>query len=642
MNAQGVGNQGGALARWLFPVLAAAAPAFAIVTVGVILVGALPRDAAAVPVLVALLGLVGVHVALAYWAVGAVRDSLVLLALGVWIFVGVAGGGLLAAASIATGDAPAAVDQLDLRMILTGAVVALYAVLVLLVRRWWIVEPIGRMFVGLEPLYDPARVPARVTVGASGYFTDELERARLLRLGAIGAGKERQGLSFEATLAYVEAFQDKDLVASRDALAGQLTGAAQWNDELVRHHARVIVLNGPGEQSFLYLAKVQNQLLVFTFLLLAAVAAFSALGWAAPMAVAATAAIVFRIRNLLPLGNPLDFDGGSRWMALFLTPLTGAVSAVLGLNVLSALAEADMLSAALATDLHVAGFGLTAEPPHFDGLQLGIAIAFGWSAKLLDTMLGKLTDIVEKQKDAPAAAEAAAAPDKTTGETPDAETPDAAISAAERAGVEAALLEQLGTVKVAEVRKKKHGSFEAEVVRQGVTSTITVSADLTKLCLQLPEPGEAKSPEAEPVAASAAERAGVEAALVEGLGAVTVKEVRKKSDGSFEADIRCKGASRTIAVSADLTRLSLVVPLPGVPAVVPEEAETGEVPVPGRPREWAGPAGRLGELVIAFLQRRADEAPRLAGTGGGGGVGRGRRRMVWRNVYPSRCGRAPR
>lgn len=167
-----------------------------------------------------------------------------------------------------------------------------------------------------------------------------------------------------------------------------------------------VAVSSPSPR-FVYLMKVQNQLAIVALVLLVAVGALSATGWIVPMMLAAIAALIFRIRNLMPVGDPEKYDGGARWMALFITPLLGAVSAVICLYTVAALAQAELLSDTLGAKLGLPdGLGIETSPQHFSVLALGIAIAFGWSARLLDTMLAKLSDSVAKveEKKADAAA----------------------------------------------------------------------------------------------------------------------------------------------------------------------------------------------------------------------------------------------
>ena len=147
--------------------------------------------------------------------------------------------------------------------------------------------------------------------------------------------------------------------------------------------------------------KVQNQLCIFALILISVVGVFSAMGWAVPMMLAAAAAIVFRIRDLTPVGNTKTYDGGARWMALFLTPLIGAASAVLGLIVIAALSYSHILSAEVSQYLKgIPTLRLEPRTYPFGPLVLGLAVAFGWSARLLDDLLKSLTAAVDKQAEA--------------------------------------------------------------------------------------------------------------------------------------------------------------------------------------------------------------------------------------------------
>ncbi|HMQ65011.1 MAG TPA: hypothetical protein PJ992_01880 [Arachnia sp.] len=93
--------------------------------------------------------------------------------------------------------------------------------------------------------------------------------------------------------------------------------------------------------------KVQNQLLALIFILLTLVLAFGVLGWGMPILVGALTALLVRIRDLSPKGDGNNIDGGPRWMALLLTPLVGAASAMLGLIAATALVQLKVFGDAL-------------------------------------------------------------------------------------------------------------------------------------------------------------------------------------------------------------------------------------------------------------------------------------------------------
>ncbi|MDO5745993.1 MAG: hypothetical protein Q4P23_16180, partial [Micrococcaceae bacterium] len=354
----------------------------------------------------AIASLITVHIFLALTKLASVR----LLAAGLWIFLTVSLGGLVAAAVLNQTQA-LVVNALNLRMVLTGAGVALYAVGILGVRYWWIILPMSEMArasVQFPELPLAKDSNTEVSLLTDGYFVTEDLKAQSTWITSI---KNRaQGTAADEWMlarAHVAADEQGGLKASGEAIAAAFSGNKGWEmtgaeKRTLRQHALVVALNAPDTASAnnIFLMKVQNQLCVFAMILLAATAAFSSLGWTAPMGVAAIAAVVFRMRDLTPMGKPGSYDGGARWMALFMTPLTGAVSAVLGLIVLSALAHAGIFSTKLATDLELPSkIELTVLSFEFTPLMLGLAVAFGWSAKLLDSMLKTLTETVEQKGD---------------------------------------------------------------------------------------------------------------------------------------------------------------------------------------------------------------------------------------------------
>lgn len=365
------------------------------------------------PLTVALLTLAVVHAFLIFAARGsstATRDpegqpgesparttvGLTLLAVGLWTFVVLSVGGL---GAVYVADTPLlAVTALNIRVVATAAFVALYAMAVLWVRHRWILQPSAQLAVG-STLFPggPKETDPPVSLFSDGYFLHEYQVSKSNRINAIrNAADDSEELRLEAVRSFVEAEGIGSLKTSQDALKGMLFGSQRMDSELVRHHALVIAMAAPDLRTctVIYIGKVQNQLFVFTFLLLAAAAVFGVLGWGLPMAFGAAAAIVFRIRDLTPLGDKKSFDGGARWMALFSTPLTGAVSAVLGLMILGALAEMEILGTAVSGAITSMEVPLS-DPLAFKPISLAFAIAFGWSAKLLDSMLGKLTHAVE-------------------------------------------------------------------------------------------------------------------------------------------------------------------------------------------------------------------------------------------------------
>lgn len=350
----------------------------------------------------ALAALVIVHAVLLAIREGS-RAPVALAAIGLWIFLGVAAGGLLLAAT-AAGDDVLRPTPLNLRMVFVAVFVAVYAVLVVAVRHWWIVLPVAHLVDGFgEPAGgrrggggdadgDDGARPGLLT---DGYFMRERRAALARRLEGVDA-EDPVRLRLEATAAYALARDDAGLTEAKASLRAGLTEAPPAGSgfaQLVFPTRAVLVhVHGRGTGSAIYLWKVQNQLFACAVILLGAVAFFGAHGWAAPMSVAAVAAIIVRVRSLVPLGDPGAYDGGARWMTLFMTPLVGAVSAVIGLTLIAALSELELLNEDLPEVIGLSsGVWLGTEAPAFGVLALGLAAAFGWSAKMLDTMLATLT-----------------------------------------------------------------------------------------------------------------------------------------------------------------------------------------------------------------------------------------------------------
>lgn len=336
-----------------------------------------------------------------------------LLAVGLWIFLVVSIGGLFAAAA-ATHTQGLVVTAINVRMVRTGAAVAFYAVAILAVRYRWIILPMAEMTHG-DSVFPASPRQAGVLPAVSplsdGYFISGDQEFRSKWIAAVRSADTAMEIEWMIARAYAETAGVEGLKASRKLLGEALVKRNGKSGEtitevaesrLMRQHAwnvALTVLNASASRS-IFLTKVQNQLCVFTLILLGAVAVFSTLGWAAPMAVAGAAAIIFRIRDLTPIGDPSGFNGGARWMALLMTPLTGAVSAVLGLTVVNALANVGVFSTDLAKSLDtIPGINLVTATKPLGALVLGLAVAFGWSARLLDDMLKKLTAALEKQPD---------------------------------------------------------------------------------------------------------------------------------------------------------------------------------------------------------------------------------------------------
>lgn len=335
-----------------------------------------------------------------------------LIATWLWIFLGASILGLMYVASLIRGDRLVS-STLTTQILLIAAGLATYAVVILAVRYRWILRPSAQLY-WAHALFPSELNPddyPHVSPFADGYFIHENRLALTRRLKRIreATGEE---LSSEANQILATTKNYTSVQTERDslkALLATLEGPSAdpkriltetekaLCEKRVRHLSSALTIatvDGPSTQT-LYLLKVQNQLTVFAFVLLVAVAALAATGWLVPMGLAAISALVFRIRTLAPIGEPETYDGGARWMALFITPLIGAVSAVIGLYAVAALAQADLLSETLGAKLALPdGLGVETSPQHFSVLALGIAIAFGWSARLLDSMLETLTSRV--------------------------------------------------------------------------------------------------------------------------------------------------------------------------------------------------------------------------------------------------------
>ncbi|KAB1645042.1 hypothetical protein [Gulosibacter chungangensis] len=387
---------------------------------------------------VALLGLIAVHVVQLSLGGGARYSAvLTLVATGLWVFLSASLVGLMFAATLIGGEKLVS-STFTVQMLYIAAGMALYAVALLGVRYRWILRPLAQLYSSdityplepdpqnerdAQPKQDTQHYP-RVSPFSDGYFIYESDRARARQFDRIRKASG-DALLAEATHILATTRGNEAVKTDREALSKLIAKlecakkAADSSfdptacmDRIRRLTTMILVTVSSPSPRFVYLMKVQNQLAIVALVLLVAVGALSATGWIVPMTLAAIAALIFRIRNLMPVGDPEKYDGGARWMALFITPLLGAVSAVIGLYAVAALAQAELLSDTLGAKLGLPdGLGIETSPQHFSILALGIAIAFGWSARLLDTMLAKLSDSVAKveEKKADAAAKDASA-----------------------------------------------------------------------------------------------------------------------------------------------------------------------------------------------------------------------------------------
>lgn len=319
---------------------------------------------------------------------GHVEVLLALVATGLASFLGIAIAGLAAGTAIFQDQA-----TMSTQVVLTAGVVASYLMLVLYVREAWILVPAATLLgVSGQLLVDPPpRIPS-VPLWSDGFFVRERQRARVARLKEV-QNADAMTLDSVRVRAYRDAQGIDELKQQQEVLAKPVADAAR---ETIRSAALdvAVVASNRSSVQYILLMKVQNQLLVLIFLLLAAVATFGVLGWALPMLFGAIGALIVRVRKLTPLGDPTKIDGGARWMVLLLTPLVGAVSSVIGLVLIRALEEFEVLSDDIAKVVRIPAFdGAVA---YFPVATLAVAAAFGWTARLLDALMSKVTTLVDK------------------------------------------------------------------------------------------------------------------------------------------------------------------------------------------------------------------------------------------------------
>lgn len=331
-----------------------------------------------------------------------------LLAVGLWTFLALSVGGLAAAATATRTDI-LVVNTITIRMVLTAAAVSGYAVAILGVRYAWILRPMAQVTAGSAVFPDaPSAEYPPVSPLSDGYFLHERQVAQskwIRSIQALSGSPDKARHEWMLVEAYDAVATEAGRAISAEVLGNEIAGKKMagttgTDAALIRQHALLVAIHQSDVTAgrSIFLMKVQNQLCVFALILLGVVGVFSALGWAVPMLLAAAASILFRMRDLAPVGKTTSYDGGARWMALFLTPLTGAVSAVLGLTVISALADVHILSAEVSKYLeNIPELRLDARSYTFGPLVLALAVAFGWSARLLDDLLKSLTAAVDKQ-----------------------------------------------------------------------------------------------------------------------------------------------------------------------------------------------------------------------------------------------------
>lgn len=363
--------------------------------------------------LVLLLTVLGVYVVggARPFVAGSRSAAVQVLHLGMMIFAVAGIGGAVALTTISGCPDP----RSTVKALTIGAVVALYTVGMLALRRQWALRPTAQ---GLLAGY-PEIAASPLPIWSDGYLmtpSSRIVRAEFARIEQIGENATE--LAAYARRVMIAAAGTPACAAASKALTEALkekSPSLPLVKGLCRDLVETYVLH--ARDKVLALSKIQNMLLVLTLMLLAVVAIFSTLSWTTPMLVAATTAVIFRIRDLTPAGK--TFDGSIRWMAVMLTPLVGAASAVVGLLVLAALFDVGVLSADLGSKLAIPGLstdGIGAACRAAVGasggsagsgstgasaLLLGVAGAFGYSAKLLDTLLDRITAYVDKKPGEP-------------------------------------------------------------------------------------------------------------------------------------------------------------------------------------------------------------------------------------------------
>ncbi len=324
--------------------------------------------------------------AVSIWMLIDPAEVFALVAMGLAIFLGIALAGLAAGAAVFADEA------ISTQVVLTAGAVSLYVMLIMYVRNAWILVPTATLVGVSGRLTDlPPDIP-RVPLWSDGFLVRERQGARIARLAEVRDADDT-ALDAVRVRAYRSAKDIDDLKEQRTVLAKPVSAATRRAIRSAALDVAVVVTN-KSAGTYILLVKVQNQLLVLALLLLAAVATFGIVGWALPMIFGAVGALIARVRTLTPQGDPAKVDGGPRWMALLLTPLVGAVSSVVGLVLIKALEEFGVLSDDLAKVVPVPSFdGMT---PYFPIATLAIAAAFGWTARLLDALMAKVTALVDE------------------------------------------------------------------------------------------------------------------------------------------------------------------------------------------------------------------------------------------------------
>lgn len=315
-----------------------------------------------------------------------------------WCFTAIILAGL--ASSLATPQplsaiSPLAMDPIMTRATITAAVVSLYFAGMVLIRHYWILDPM------LHAISEPDGAVTRLKLLDNGFLFQTYGALLRHRLDAVEQDNGPE-LMTECARVYAEAAASSSLSKKLEPQLNELRPLLDSSKPFDAAKARaicrtILIYEYQPTSKTIVLTKIQNQLFIFAIMLLAVATTFGILGWGAPMLVGASAAIIARASSLSPLGSPENLDGGPRWMALLVTPLIGAVASVIGLLAISGCIALKIFSTELTAALPtVPDLGLSREDYEFAPSALVLAAAFGWSSKLLDKLLNNITDFVGK------------------------------------------------------------------------------------------------------------------------------------------------------------------------------------------------------------------------------------------------------
>lgn len=478
---------------------------------------------------------------------------------------------------------------LVISLLVTGFVVTGYGMVILAVRQYWIIRPSDQLSSVVSEISAPsggaafgsAPIEPDLSWHDAGYPIEQyyLRRRRWER--AIANASTGDELRAVAAAALTMASDIKELDTSRGVLQKQAVMPAP-SELMVRHHARQVVAQAIDltMARVNLVQKVQNYLTVFAFLLLGFIVAFSAHGWAAPMVMGAAAACLFRVRQVIPDG-PSTLGGGARWMAMLLTPLIGAVAAVIGLVIVSAL-EGKVFTEGLVEPLNLPRWDVHAGQHRFSDSALAIAIALGWSAKLLDTLLSRVTSQVEGTTTQTAAAGPPPDPDPNpaggTGDRP-AETSPSQRAAEAKAAAESALV----TLKAERARAK--GMIESLLANPKILELFPQDAPLDQASAGY----RALTPADGPSAAEGG-RATTVAEFIEQVGSSSrgrnlTRSRQRLLDTATQLRTAAEAAEQAFLLQAEALALAATTPDPtgAQPAVVPAAPVppgTGDQPPP--------------------------------------------------------------